>query len=287
MSETKKMPTEQWDMLIQPKNGWLDINIKEVWYYRDLIFMFIKRDFVTLYKQTILGPLWYIIQPLFSTLVFTIIFGKVAKIPTDSMPPFLFYMAGTVVWGYFSSTLTATSNTFNANAGMFGKIYFPRLTVPLATVTVNFLQFFIQLALFLSFYLYFRFRGVPIEASIWILCLPFLIFQMALLSCGLGILLSSMTTKYKDLRFAMGFIIQLWMYATPVVYPLSQVPDWLLPWYVLNPMASIVESFRYMFFGTSVIQWSHIGLSWLITLLTLFMGIIVFSKVEKTFMDTV
>ncbi len=278
---------KEWDLIIKPKTGWFDIDLQELWRYRDLIAMFVKRDFLTLYKQTILGPLWYIIQPLFTTLVFTIIFGRVAKISTDSLPPFLFYMAGNVMWGYFSTSLTATSNTFNSNAAIFGKVYFPRLTVPLATVIVNFLQFAIQLVLFLGFYFYFMMKGATINPTIWIVGLPVLLLQMALLSFGLGILLSSMTTKYKDLRFAMAFVVQLWMYATPVVYPLSQIPDWLLPYYVLNPMVALVESFRYMFLGTSAVQWSQIGISWLVTVLLVFAGVVLFSRIEKTFMDTV
>jgi lipopolysaccharide transport system permease protein len=287
MKQELDMQEQQWDLIIKPKTGWFDIDLQEIWRYRDLVFMFVMRDFITVYKQTILGPLWYIIQPLFTTVVFTIIFGKVAKIPTDSLPPFLFYLSGTVIWGYFASTLTSTSNTFNNNAHIFGKVYFPRLTVPLATVLVNFLQFFIQLALFLSFYLYFRLQGAPVQLTGWLLLLPVLLLQMALLSLGLGIFFSSMTTKYKDLRFAMSFLVQLWMYATPVVYPLSQIPDWLLSWYVLNPMAAIVESFRLMFFGVSSVQLSQIIISWLITLLLLFAGVVLFSRIEKTFMDTV
>ena len=281
------MKETQWDMIIRPKTGWFDIDLKELWRYRDLVFMFVKRDFVTVYKQTILGPLWFIIQPLFTTVVFTIIFGRVAKISTDSLPPFLFYMAGNVMWGYFAATLTATSNTFNANVAIFGKVYFPRLTVPLSKIIVNFLQFFIQLAVFFGFYLYFFFQGVAVKPTVWVLALPVLMAQMALLSFGLGILLSSMTIKYKDLRFAMAFVVQLWMYATPVVYPLSQIPERLLPWYVLNPMVAVVESFRYMFFGASAVQWSQIGISWMVTLLTLVAGVVLFSRIEKTFMDTV
>lgn len=280
-------PDEDWDLILKPKTGWFDIDLKELWRYRDLIGMFVKRDFVTLYKQTILGPLWYIIQPLFTTLVFTIIFGRVAKIPTDSLPPFLFYMAGNVMWGYFSQSLTATSNTFNTNAAIFGKVYFPRLTVPLATVIVNFLQFAIQLCLFLGFYFYFMMKGAPIRPTWWIFALPVILCQMALLSFGLGVLLSSMTTKYKDLKLAMAFLVQLWMYATPIVYPLSQIPDWLLPYYILNPMVALVESFRFMFFGASAIQFSQILISWTVTLLILFAGIVLFSRIEKTFMDTV
>jgi homopolymeric O-antigen transport system permease protein len=278
---------QQWDLIIKPKSGWFDIDLKELWRYRDLIGMFVKRDFVTYYKQTILGPLWYIIQPLFTTIVFTIIFGRVAKIPTDNIPPFLFYMAGNVIWGYFSVSLNATSGTFNTNAGIFGKVYFPRLTVPLATIIVNFLQFFIQLGLFLGFYIYFIYKGAPIHPTLWVVTLPILLVQMALLSFGLGILISSMTTKYKDLRFAMGFLVQLWMYGTPIVYPLSQVPHWLLPYYILNPMVAIVESFRYAFLGTSAIKISYVGLSWAVTLALVFFGIVLFSRIEKTFMDTV
>jgi lipopolysaccharide transport system permease protein len=281
------MNDKTWDKIIKPKTGWFDIDFREIWQYRDLIGMFVKRDFVTMYKQTILGPLWYIIQPLFTTVVFTIIFGRVAKISTDSIPPFLFYMAGTVVWGYFSATLAATSGTFNNNAAIFGKVYFPRLTVPLATVIVNFLQFFIQLTLFLGFYFYFMFKGAPLTPTSWILVLPILLLQMALLSFGLGVLLSSFTTKYKDLKFAMGFLIQLWMYGTPVVYPLSEIPDWLLPYYIMNPMVAIVESFRLAFFGVSAIQAGHIVISWGVTLSVLFCGVIIFSRIEKTFMDTV
>lgn len=279
--------TQQWDMVIKPKNGWFDIDLQELWRYRDLIGMFVKRDFVTFYKQTILGPLWYIIQPLFTTIVFTIIFGRVAKISTDGLPPFLFYMAGNVMWGYFSASLNATSGTFNTNAAIFGKVYFPRLTVPLATVIVNFLQFFIQFFLFLGFYFYFMFKGVSLSPNLWVLGLPILLLQMALLSFGLGTLLSSMTTKYKDLRFAMGFLVQLWMYGTPIVYPLSQIPEWLLPYYVLNPMVAIVESFRYAFFGTSTLTMNHIGISWGVTVVLVFLGVVLFSRIEKTFMDTV
>lgn len=279
--------SQQWDTVIRPKTAWLDINIKELWQYRDLVVMFVKRDFITIYKQTILGPLWYIIQPLFTTIVFTIIFGRVAQIPTDSLPPFLFYMAGNVMWSYFSTTLIATSNTFNVNASIFGKVYFPRLVVPLSVIIVNFLQFIIQLGVFFCFYAYFFLKGAPVQPTLWIICLPVLLIQMALLSLGCGILVSSLTTKYKDLRFAMSFVVQLWMYATPVVYPLTQVPDWLRPYYILNPMVAPVEGFRLAFLGTSSLQWNHVLISWGITILLLFVGVILFSRIEKTFMDTI
>lgn len=278
---------ESWDMIIKPKTGWLDIDVREVWRYRDLIGLFVKRDFVAYYKQTILGPLWYLLQPLLTTIVFTVIFGKFAKIPTDGMPPFLFYLAGNVVWGYFSNTLNATSNTFISNKNMFGKVYFPRLAVPISVTISNLVQFSIQFCLFLVFYFYFYFKGVSLHPSIWILILPLLVIQMAVLSLGVGILISSMTTKYKDLRFAMGFLTQLWMYATPIVYPLSQVPEKLRSIYILNPMVAIVESFKFVFLGSGSIRNSDILLSWIVTLIVLLGGLILFSRIEKTFMDTV
>ena len=208
---------EHWDLVIKPKTGWFDIHLGELYRYRDLIYMFVKRDFVTFYKQTILGPLWYIIQPLVNTLVFTIIFGKIAKISTDGIPPFLFYMAGTVVWGYFAACLTGTSNTFVSNAGIFGKVYFPRLTVPVSNVIIGLLQFGIQFVLFLGFLIYFIWRGAEIHPNYFIFAMPLVLLQMAILGLGFGILISSLTTKYRDLTFAMGFGVQLWMYATPVV----------------------------------------------------------------------
>lgn len=278
---------QQWDLVIKPKTGWFDIHLGEIWRYRDLISMFVKRDFVTMYKQTILGPLWFIIQPLFTTLVFTIIFGKVAKIPTDNIPPFLFYLSGNVAWGYFATCLGRTSDTFNSNKSIFGKVYFPRLTVPVSTVISGLLQFGIQFVLFLGFYFYFMIQGANIFPKLWIFALPVLLLQMAMLGFGMGILVSSMTTKYKDLRFAMGFVTQLWMYATPIVYPLTLVPDWLRPWYVLNPMVSVVEGFRYAFLGSGSIEWGYIASGWLVTLLILCAGILLFSRIEKTFMDTV
>ncbi len=284
---TENMNPQTWDIVIKPRTGWFDINFAELWRYRDLILLFVKRDFVSIYKQTILGPLWYILQPLFTTIVFTIIFGKVAKIPTDSLPPFLFYLAGNVMWGYFAATITATSGTFNTNAALFGKVYFPRLTVPIAVVLLNFFQFGIQFLLFLGFFVYFSWQGVAMHMTVWILALPVMLLQMALFSLGVGILVSSLTTKYKDLRFVMTFIVQLWMYATPVVYPLSQVPEWIRPYYVLNPMVALVEEFRLAFMGTSTLQWSYVGISWLVTVLVLASGIILFSRIEKTFMDTV
>ena len=276
-----------WTMEIRSRTGWFDIDISELWQYRDLILLFVRRDFISVYKQTVLGPLWFLLQPLFSTLVFTVIFGNIAKIPTDGFPPFLFYLSGIVAWTYFATCMTKTSTTFIDNAGIFGKVYFPRLVVPISVVISNLLTFAIQFGLFLIFLLYYYLIGSPIHPNIWILLIPLLLIQMAALGLGMGILISSMTTKYRDLIFALGFGIQLWMYATPIVYPLSQIPEkwqWL---FALNPMTSIVETFRYAFLGNGAIQLWVLGISAGMTILILFIGIVMFSHIEKTFMDTV
>lgn len=287
LSVKEMSDNSSWDLVIKPKKGWFDIDFIEIWKYRELIYMFVKRDFVTFYKQTILGPLWYVIQPLFTTLVFTVIFGQIAKIPTDGLPPFLFYMAGNVTWAYFASSLQRTSDTFSSNASIFGKVYFPRLTVPIAVISVNFLQYIIQFVLFLSFYFYFYIRGSDLTPNLYLLVVPLLILQMAFLAFGMGILISSMTTKYKDLRFAMSFFVQLWMYATPIIYPLSQIPESVRGYYALNPMVSIVEGFRFAFFGVSAIEFGNFVTSWLITLAIVVAGVLIFSRLERTFMDTV
>ncbi len=278
---------DKWDIHIKPKIGWFEINIKELFHYKDLIWLFVKRDFVTFYKQTILGPLWYVIQPLINTIVFTIIFGNLAKISTDGVPPFIFYMSGTVAWSYFASCITLTSNTFGQNAAIFGKVYFPRITVPIANVIISLLQFFIQFAIFILFLIYFTIQGSSINPNMYILLLPLIILQMAVLGLGLGILISSLTTKYKDLTFVMSFFVQLWMYATPIVYPLSIVPEKYRLLVILNPMASIVETFRGAFLGVSSIELSHIIISVSFTLLIFFLGLLMFNRVEKSFMDTI
>jgi len=279
--------SEKWDLVIGPKRGWFDLKLKDIWLYRDLVFHFVRRDFVAFYKQTILGPLWYIIQPLLTTLVFTVIFGKVARIPTDGVPPFIFYFSGTVAWGYFSNCLKETSDTFISNSKIFGKVYFPRLTVPLSVVIINLAKFGIQFMVFLCFLVYFIKIEASIKPNLYILFLPVLLLQMAILSLGTGILISSMTTKYRDVKFLVGFGIQLWMYATPVVYPVSVVPERFRFIYMLNPVASIVETFRHSFLGTGMVGSVDILISWGVTLLLLFSGIILFNRVDKTFMDTV
>jgi lipopolysaccharide transport system permease protein len=287
MKVTSKQENEMWTKVIRPRSGLVDINLKSLWDHRDLITLFVRRDFVSVYKQTVLGPFWFFLQPLFSTLIFTVIFGKIAHIPTDGLPPALFYMAGIVVWNYFASCLTGTSNTFTSNAGIFGKVYFPRLTVPISVIVTNLATFGIQFVVFLSLLLFFHFKGSAISPGILVLLTPLFLLQMAALGLGLGILISSLTTKYRDLTFFVGFGVQFWMYATPVIYPMSQVPmnwRWLL---MLNPMAPIVEAFRFAFLGAGSFQIWQLSLSFAETCVLLFAGIILFSRTEKTFMDTV
>ena len=281
------MQQENWTTIIKPKTGWFDINLKELVQYKDLIVMFVKRDFKTMYKQTILGPLWIIINPLMTTLMFTIVFGNIANISTDGMPQIVFYMLGTTVWTYFSSCLTKTSSTFTGNAAIFGKVYFPRLVTPISTVISGLINFGVQFLMFLGFMAYFMIKGSPIEPNLWILITPLLLVQLAALALGFGIIISSMTTKYRDLAVLVGFGVQLWMYATPVVYPASQIGGKLKTLMMLNPVSPIVESFRYAFLGSGSIPWNYLGISVVTTLVVLFAGVVLFSRVEKTFMDTV
>ena len=277
-----------WDLIISSKKGWFDLNLKEVFQYIDLIFLFVKRDFVTFYKQTILGPLWYIIQPLAHTIVFTIIFGKVAKISTDGISPFLFYLSGTVVWSYFSSSVTLTADTFTKNADIFGKVYFPRLVIPISNVIVSLFQFGIQFSIFLFFLIYYNFQGEILNTNFTsLLFLPLVLLQLVILSLGVGILLSALTAKYRDLTFALSFGLQLWMFATPIVYPLSIVPEKYKIISALNPVTSIVELFRGTFLGVNSIEISHILISLGVTLIIFLSGLFLFSKIEQNFMDTV
>lgn len=281
------MSSENWTTEIKPKTGWFDINIKELLQYKDLIIMFVKRDFKTLYKQTILGPLWIIINPLLTTIMYTIVFGNIANISTDGMPQIVFYMLGTTVWTYFSTCLTKTSITFTGNAAIFGKVYFPRLVTPISTVVSGLINFAVQFVMFLGFTIYYYIIGSPIHPNIYILITPFLLLELACLSLGFGVIISSLTTKYRDLAVLVTFGVQLWMYATPVVYPASQIGGKLKTLMMLNPVSPIVESFRYAFLGSGSIPWNFLGISVITTLVVLFIGIVLFSRVEKTFMDTV
>lgn len=279
---------KDWDIIIKPEKKWFDFKLKELWSYRDLISLFVRRDFVAYYKQTILGPLWFFIQPIFTTIMFVIVFGKIAQIPTAGIPAQLFYLSGIINWIYFSDCLTKTSNTFITNTTIFGKVYFPRLIVPVSIVISNLITYAIQLLLFLLFLFYsIIFHGLIIHPTLLWFIFPLLLLQMALFGLGVGIIVSSLTTKYKDLSFAVIFGVQLWMYATPIVYPMSQVPSkwkWIL---FFNPMASVIELFRSMIFNIEVPNWIQFGYSWVITLGVLFLGIILFNKVEKTFMDSI
>ena len=278
---------KKWTAIIEPKNRLFELKLKEVWNYKDLIWLFVQRDFKTKYKQTVLGPLWFIIQPLFTTIVQTFVFGNIAGLPTDGVPQFIFYMAGNVPWLYFSTCLTSTSNTFVSNAGVFGKVYFPRLTTPIATVVSSIINFFIQFLMFLGFMAYFFFNGSDIYVT-WVAVLtPAFIIQMALLGMGFGIIISSLTTKYRDLQVLVTFGVSLWMYATPVIYSASTLSPKMYNLIMLNPMSPIIELMRYGWLGSGTTPWLFWGISWIITALVLFLGIILFNRVEKTFMDTV
>jgi lipopolysaccharide transport system permease protein len=279
---------EEWTTVIKPKTGWFDINLKEIWQYRDLIFMFIKRNFVSSYKQTILGPLWFLITPLLTSSIFTVVFGQIAKISTDGVPQFLYYMAGNTAWAYFSSCLTSTSHTFTGNAYLFGKVYFPRLVSPISTAIYAVFSFLIQTCLLLILMAFFTFfRKEPVSPNLWLILVPLMVLQMALLGMGCGIILSSLTTKYRDLSILIGFGVQLWMYATPIVYPLSSVPASFAKIIRFNPMTPIVNNFKYAFLGCGQPEIHSWIISWAVTLVFLATGVLLFSKVEKTFMDTV
>ena len=284
----QKMTDETWDIVIKPQKKWFDFKLPELWRYRDLIGLFVRRDFVAYYKQTILGPIWFFIQPIFTTAMFMIVFGKIAQIPTDGIPSYLFYMAGILNWNYFAECLNKTSNTFTTNSNIFGKVYFPRLVIPLSIVISNLITYAIQFLLFLILLVYsINNHSYEFHFSIKLLLLPLVILQIALLGFGVGIVVSSLTTKYKDLSFAVVFGVQLGMYATPIVYPMSSVPSKWIWLYYLNPMASVAEMFRSMFFNLNNINWQQYGFSWIVTIVILVLGISLFTRIEKSFMDTV
>ncbi|MCF7787328.1 MAG: ABC transporter permease [Prosthecobacter sp.] len=293
MSQPAPPPVEtedlEWDLEIRASTGWFNLHLQDLWRYRDLLRMFVWRDFVAVYKQTILGPVWFFIQPLLTTATFTIIFSGVAKLSTDGLPPLLFYLAGTTPWNYFAAAITKTSNTFVTNANLFGKIYFPRLVTPLSAVISTLIQFGIQFLLLLGMLAWYLFQGVPIHPD-WggiLLLTPLLILLLAGLGLGVGIIVSSLTTKYRDLTFLVNFGVQLAMYATPVVYPLSMVPSKYRFWLELNPMTSIIEAFRSLYLGVGTFSWSGLGYSSLVVLVVLSAGVVIFNRVEKSFMDTV
>lgn len=276
--------------IITPKKSLLDLNLKEIWFYKDLLILFVRRDFVSVYKQTVLGPIWFFIQPIFTTLIFTVVFGQLASISTDGLPKVLFYMCGITCWNYFSECLTKTSNTFVANAGIFGKVYFPRLILPMSVTISNLFKFGVQFLLFLLFLIYYLNQGANIEPNAYMLLLPILLILMAGLGLGLGVLISSLTTKYRDFQFLIGFGVQLFMYATPIVYPLSLAKEKLGEHYwiaVANPMTSIVETMKFAFLGEGEFSWYYLGYSFIFMAFALIIGTVVFNKVEQNFMDTV
>lgn len=278
---------ESWTTIIKPKSKLLQVDFGEIWQYRDLLSMFVKRDIVTQYKQTILGPAWYFIQPALTTIMYMVVFGGIAKISTDGLPQPMFYLAGIVCWQYFADCLTKTSSTFIANQNIFGKVYFPRMIVPLSTVTSNLVRMGIQFILFLAVYFYFLFMGVSVAPNIYALLIPVLIIMLAGLALGFGILISSMTTKYRDLTILFTFVVQLWMYATPVIYPLSTMSPKMQTIMSINPLTSIVETFKYGTMGVGTFSWASLIYSFVFMLFLLAVGVVIFNKVQRSFMDTV
>jgi lipopolysaccharide transport system permease protein len=287
-----KSPTEtnEWLFEITPKNKLLTLNLKEVWQYRDLLMLFVKRDVITVYKQTILGPLWYLIQPLFTSVIFTLIFNNVANISTGSVPPFLFNLAGITIWNYFKSCFSATSNTFNANAGIFGKVYFPRIIMPISVVISNLVRFGIQFLIFAAFYVYYYLNGAEISLNKYTILFPVMVLIMGMLGLGLGMIISSMVTKYRDLKILVDFGMQLVMYVSAVMYPMAYFAE-KLPKYVwiveYNPLAVVTESVRFILLNTGTFNLGMLFYALIITVITLFLGIIIFNKAEKSFIDTV
>lgn len=283
---------QKFSTVIVPKTGWFDLNLKEVLAYRDLIFLFVKRNFVSKYKQTILGPAWAIIQPFLTTVMFTLIFGNIAGLAPGGIPSFVFYLSGNVMWGYFSGCLSSTANTFVANSHTMGKVYFPRLVMPISSVMSQLINFAIQYLFLVVFLIYYAVTGQGVQPNLWILMTPVLLLQMAMLSLGFGIIISALTTKYRDLAMLVGFGVQLWMYATPVAYDMFSMSAFAPggEWYSLymcNPVTPAVNLFRYAYLGIGSMDWGAYLISWCTTIVVLFVGVVLFNRVEKTFMDTV
>ena len=278
---------EDWTLVIKPEKGLLDVDFKGIWRYRDLWYMYVKRDIVTVYKQTILGPLWFFIQPIFTTAMYMFVFGGLAGISTDGVPQPLFYLSGIMLWNYFSECFNGASNTFTANAGIFGKVYFPRLVVPLASLTSNLIKMLIQLLLFIVVYVYFVAIGGPVSINAAALLFPVLVFMLAFHALSWGLIVSSLTSKYRDLRYLVGFGLQLFMYATPIIYPLSAAGDkfrWALE---LNPLTPIFEAFKFGVLGSGSLSWGGLLYSFVFMVVMLFFSVIIFNRVERNFMDTV
>ncbi len=289
--EVKGSSDENWDLVIKPEKGLFELELKQVWRYRDLLMLLVRRDFIANYKQTILGPMWFFIQPLLTSFTFLVVFGKIAKIPTDGIPPILFYLGGLTVWNYFSSCLNLSSNTFRANKGLFSKVYFPRIILPLQYVLSSLLKFGVQFILFLFVLLYVKLVQGNEFVQVQFMYLPLIILQilsMALLGIGLGMMITSFTTKYKDASFLVGFGVQLMMYATPVIYPASQLPeeyrDWIL---LLNPCAGVIEGFKFIFTGSGVISPIDLVKNFFACVVVFFIGLVIYKRVEKSFVDII
>jgi len=288
------MKDERWDIEIHPRDKLLSVDFRELWRYRDLCSLFVRRNIVVQYKQTILGPLWYVIQPILTVVIYMVVFGGIAGIPTDGVPQPLFYLAGICMWQYFADCLTNTSNTFVKNSNIFGKVYFPRLVMPVSDVISNLLRFGIQFGLFSAVYIIYAISGCSAHLTWWVMLFPLLLMMLAGLALGFGILISSMTTKYRDLQILFTFIVQLWMYGTPIVYPLSQVAGKsiagidLYSLMAINPVTPVIETFKYAFLGAGCfIGWGWLAYSFVFMVVLLGFGVIVFNKVQKSFMDTV
>jgi len=278
---------DDWTEVISPRTSLLDLRLNELWQYKDLVMMFVRRDFTASFKQTILGPIWFFIQPLLTTIMFVVIFGRIAGISTDGVPMMVFYMAGITIWNYFSECLNKTATVFRDNAGIFGKVYFPRLTMPVSIIISNLIKFGIQFLLFLIVWAFYLIKDRSMQPNIYILLIPFLVVVMGVMALGLGMIISAMTTKYRDLALLLGFGVQLLMYATPVIFPLSTLSN-KYKWIILaNPLSSIVETFRYAFTGSGTFSWLYFSYSILFTILILIAGVIIFNKVQKSFTDTV
>ena len=278
---------QRWDTVIDAKQNPLSLNLKQIVEYRDLIYLFVKRDIATTYKQTILGPLWYLFQPVFTTILFMIVFRHVASLGTDDIPPVLFYLAGTILWYFFSNLLISQARVFYANKDIFGKVYFPRLTVPIAIIFGELIKFLIQFVMFVIVFVFFLFKGYTAYLSVKLLLLPIILLWLILLATGLGLMISSVTNKYRDLAKAMEFFLSLFMYATPIVYPLSEVPEGFKLFFILNPITAIIESFRKVCFGTGDVSATMILYSVLMTAFFVFIGVILFNKNEKKFIDVI
>ena len=287
MQNSKDNIIEEWDLTIEPQTSLFELNLKDVWRYRDLLWMFVKRDFVSFYKQTILGPIWFFIQPLFTTIIYTFIFGGLANLSTDGLPQPLFYMAGITAWNYFADCITKTSTVFKDNANIFGKVYFPRLIMPISIVASNLVRFGVQMILLFMMMGYYALHDASFSVTPAILLFPVLVLLMALLGLGLGLIITALTTKYRDLAFLVTFGMQLLMYTTTVIYPLSSAPEKYKNLISLNPMTGIIEAFRYAFLGQGQISINTLGYSTVFTIVVMVLGVLIFNKTEKTFVDTV